>query len=108
MAVRLKPDTTGSSTGLLQVTPRLGVKRELDERAHANAGRALRLIWPGLFGPRLAGDIHVHPRQVAGKFLDEERRADGAARASAGVGEVGDFALQQILVVVEDRHRPRP
>ena len=90
------------------LAPTTGTReRQLDERAHADAGRALRLIRLGLFRPRRAGDVEVHPRQIAGELLDEERAGDRAAGAAAGVGEVGDLALQLLLVVVEDRHRPR-
>src|SRR6266850_1552722 len=101
------PAETGHYSLLFQVTPRVHVERELGQRPDADAGRPLRLIRLRLLGPRGAGDVHVHPREIARELLDEERRADRAARAAAGVGEVGNLALEQILIVVVQPHRPR-
>ena len=70
------------------------------------------MIRPRLFRPCGAGDVEMRPRQAAGEFLQEQRSRDRTARPAAGVGEVGNFALQLIEVVRVDRHaatsdRPR-
>ena len=48
----------------------------------------------------------THGRSPANSLM-KSARGDRAAGAAAGVGEVGDLALELLLVVVEDRHRPR-
>ena len=44
--------------------------------------------------------------QVAGELLQEHRRGHRAGRAARAVEHVGDLALQRVLVLVEERHRP--
>src|SRR5687767_2799277 len=87
-------------------TPRLRVECELGERPDADAGGALRLIGLRVFSPGGAGDVHVNPGQAVRELLDEERAGNGAAGPAARVGEVGNLALEQIEIVVEERHRP--
>src|SRR5918995_6826591 len=83
------------------------VECELGERTNGDACGALRLIRLGVLGPRGAGDVQVGPRQIARELLDEERGGDRAARAAAGVREIGDFALELLEIVGGCWHRPR-
>src|SRR5581483_1364118 len=79
---------------------------KLRERADGNAGRPFRHIRLRIVGPRGPRDVHVHPRQTAGEFLEKRRGGDRAGRAPAGVHHVGDLALELIAILVEQRQRP--
>src|SRR5688572_12788942 len=96
----------GTARFRLQLNPPLRIQRQLRQRPHADASGPLWLVRLGVVGPGGAGNVHVDPRQIAGEFLDEKGAGDGARRPAAGVGEVGDFALEELLVVVEHRQRP--
>jgi hypothetical protein len=67
---------------------------------------ALDLVGPGVVGPGDAGDVEVRPWQPARELLQEDRGGHRAARPPAGIGHVGDIALQLIEVVVQRGHRP--
>jgi N-acetylmuramoyl-L-alanine amidase len=90
-----------------QLTPRLRGERELSQCPDAHAGGTFRLVRFRFLRPRGAGDVDVHPRQIAAELLQEQGRRDGAARTPAGVREIGDLTAELFLVVVVDRHRPR-
>src|SRR6185437_15938208 len=74
---------------LFQITPRVHVERELCQRAYRDTRGAFGLMRLCILGPRSASDVHMDPRHVAHKLLDEERRRDGAAWPPARIGEVG-------------------
>src|SRR5262245_17747616 len=79
---------------LPDVHPRMRIKGEFGERPDADSGRPFRLIWLRFFRPRGARNVHVDPWQVSRKLFQEYRRADRAAGTAAGVGEIGDLALE--------------
>src|SRR5690606_33367116 len=64
----------------------------------------------GAFGfagvPGGAGDVQVGPAIVFGKAAQEAGRGDGAGRAAADVGHVGEVAVELALVFVPERQTP--
>src|SRR5262245_49153791 len=100
------PAWVADARGLPDLHPRIHIKGEFGERADADAGRSLGLVWFRLLRPRGACNVHMDPWQISGKLLEEYRRADRAAGTTARVGEIGDLALEKFLVIVEERHRP--
>src|SRR5207244_11485654 len=76
------------------------------QRPHADAGGARRSERRGLVAERGARDVEVRPRKGARELLDEEAGGDRAAVAAARVVEVGDVALELLLVLVDERQLP--
>src|SRR6185503_15421638 len=79
---------------------------EFRERSHGNPAWTFRQVRFGFFSPGRTRNIDVRPWQPAGELLQEESRRNRTAGAAAGVGKVGDLALQLLAVFVEQRHRP--
>ena len=100
--VAIRSGSVGAGVGKVDALRR----RQLGQRPHGHPCGAFRLVWLRLFRPRRARNVHMDPRQVPGKFLDEQCAGDGAPGAATGIGEIGDFALEQLLVVIEHRHWP--
>src|SRR5215467_10495323 len=70
--------------------------QEGGQERHGAAGRSLL---PARF-PCRAGDIQMGPVVLAGESRQEARRGDGARRTPADIREIGEIALQTLLVVV--------
>src|SRR5262245_25213517 len=102
------PARVADARGLPDVHPRIHIKGEFGECANADAGRSLGLIWFRLLRPRGACNVHMDPRQISRKLLEEHRRADRAAGTTARVGEIGDLALEKFLVILQAPPRPPP
>src|SRR5690349_8817122 len=90
---------SGSSSLLF---PSDATYQELREKRNRAASRALFLA----AFPCRAGNIEVRPFELAREARKEARRGYGARRTSADIGEVGEVALQLLLVVVPQRHVP--
>ena len=59
-----------------------------------------------LLEERRSGDVEVDPRRRADELLQEERRGDAAGVAAADVLEIGDRALDVVLVLGDERQLP--
>src|SRR5690606_35672925 len=69
------------------------------ERTHAPAGRSLRSKLAILGDIGDAGDIEVDPRRlVLDETLEELRGSDRSGRAAADTGDVGNPALDQLVI----------
>src|SRR5262245_27625079 len=90
----------------LQLTPLLDAQGELGQRAHTDARWPFGQIRLRILDPRSARDVEVSPRQISGEFLDEERCRNGTSGSPAGIREIGDLALEELLVIVKHGHRP--
>src|SRR5688572_32851801 len=73
------------------------IDEELGEQRDRAAGGAL---FPAAL-PCRAGDVEVRPRIALGEAREEAGRRHRASRAPADVGEVGEVALQLLLVVFQ-------
>src|SRR5262252_5759652 len=86
--------------------PGLSFLRALQQEGGEQGHRASRcaLLLAGL--PGRTCDVEVRPVVFAREAREEARRCDGAARATADVGEVREIALQLLLVILPDRQPP--
>ena len=80
--------------------------RELDERAHAEAGTTLGEVAVVGVRARRTGDVEVHPRRAVDELLQEQSGRERAAVAAADVLEVGDLRLELLAVLGGQRERP--
>src|ERR1041384_1240829 len=72
----------------------------LDEQPHAESRRPLWTDRRVLVDVRDARDVEMCPRHaIVDKFLQEDRRCDGAARPAAGVLDVAVGALNLLAVL---------
>src|SRR6266581_2935946 len=80
---------------------------QIDQSTHSHAGAAFAGPGLGIVEPGGAGNIEVHPRRVAGKFTEEPSGNDGASAAPAAhILNISDGALDQVVVVLIERHGP--
>src|SRR5262249_47691040 len=79
---------------------------ELHQAAHRDPARTLRDPRLGLFHPRDARNVEVQPRLAVDELLEELRRRDRSAPASAGVDDVRDAALDHLFVFLVERQPP--
>src|ERR1700735_1335848 len=86
----------------------LEVRREvLIKQAHAIAGRALGHGGRVLLAPRHTRDIEMRPLRSVDETLQEHCADRGAAIArAADVLDVGDIAVDLLVVTVAQRHAP--
>src|SRR5690349_1125629 len=79
---------------------------QFDESAYRDAAAALgrkRLTVVVRGGAR---DVEMNPWRFLCELLEEVRRRDRAAPASADVADVGEGRLQQLAVFIVERQRP--
>src|SRR5688500_13576285 len=82
---------------------------ESHERSDRGALWPARRIGTVLVGPVDASDVQMRPLRVAFDHGPEERRGlDRTALAAGAVPDVGDLALDLVLVFVGERQRPHP
>ena len=76
------------------------------QRSDEAAGAAR--VASGVLGiaPARAGDVEVDPGRRADELLEELRGRDGPAPFPADVLQVGDVALELLLVIVVERQPP--
>src|SRR5690606_8413796 len=79
------------------------VEQELGRQRDPTAGCTLVLATAG---PGGTGDIHVSPGTALGETRQEAGGGDGAGLGPADVGDVGEGAVQLLLVLVEQRQLP--
>src|SRR3972149_8653643 len=60
-----------------------------------------------LLHPGGAGDVEVHPRGIAGEFLEEAAGRDRPGLASADVLQLPDVALYLLEILLVQRQFPR-
>ena len=87
---------------------RLERVRQLDQRAHAEPGTALREIAVVAAEERGPGDVEVDPRHAVDELLQEQSGGERAALARADVLDVGDRRVDPAAVVGGQRERPHP
>src|SRR5207249_9271932 len=82
-------------------------QNEVDESAERHTSGTFGEPGLGVVVPSSAGDVQVNPGRVACEFLDEHGASDGAAAlAAADVLDIGDGPLDEIAVIVVNRHLP--
>src|SRR5262245_29980797 len=67
-------------------------RRQLDERAHAEAGRALIPLGVLVVARVNARDIKVRPGRIADEVADDLRRRDRASGATTDLLHIGNLA----------------
>src|SRR6185436_4670291 len=77
-----------------------------EDRAHGDARGALGAERRVLVDERRSRDVEVGPRNAPGELLEEEPGGDGPAVAPAGIVQVGDVALELLLVLLDERQLP--
>src|SRR5262245_41314474 len=78
------------------------VREEIDQQSDRASGAALlRTTQVGD-----AGDIEVRPAQPLGELREEAGSSDRAPFASRGIGEIGEVALELLVVFLRHRHVP--
>src|SRR6266850_3629662 len=85
----------GSRRSLLRQDPRR-------EQWHRAPGRAFLLA----FLPRDARDVQMRPVVLAGELGEKARGGDAAAGAVADVGEIGEVAVERLVVILPHRQLP--
>jgi len=79
----------------------------VDESAERHTSGTFGEPGLGVVVPSSAGDVQVNPGRVACEFLDEHGASDGAAAlAAADVLNIRDGPLDEIAVIVVNRHLP--
>src|SRR6202030_4330264 len=80
---------------------------KIDKRAYSHAGAAFAGPRLGIIEPGRTGYIQVNPGRIASEFAEKPGGDDGTGAASAAdVLNIGDGALDQIAVIVIERHAP--
>src|SRR5690606_22086295 len=79
------------------------IQQVLGEQRYRAARRAFFLA---AADPRSAGDVQVRPGIGLGETREEAGGGDGAGLGPAGVGDVGEGAVQLLLVLVEQPQLP--
>src|SRR5690554_7845944 len=79
------------------------IEQILGQQGDRTAGRSLVLATAG---PGGSGDIHMRPAIGLGEARQEAGGGDGAGLGPAEVGDVGEGAVQLLLVLVEQRQLP--
>src|SRR5712692_3073632 len=97
---------TALSPGNAAVVSSLQIREVRQERPHAEPRPTFRAKREVLVAEGRPGDVEMHPRNVTHEFLHEDPRVDGAAAPRADVVDVGDVALQPLLVLVDHRELP--
>src|SRR5690554_6119669 len=80
----------------------LAIQQVLGQQADGPAAGALLLAG----GPGGAGDVQVGPGEGVGEAREEAGGGDGARRAAADVGQVGEVGVELLLVLVPQRQVP--
>lgn len=80
--------------------------QRIEQEADTKASGPLPQVRMLLGRPRRAGDVEVRPRRVANELGEKRSRSAGPAVATAGVLDVGDVALDFVLVLLPERQRP--
>src|SRR5438067_8668239 len=76
------------------------VAKELNQQPGADAGSAFRNVSLLAIAPVGAGDVQMGPDSLADKPAEKGGCCNGAAGPPTGVLDVGDVALDQIIVVI--------
>src|SRR6266571_1564812 len=78
------------------------------EQPHAPAGTPARIDVGWRRPERGAGDVEMRSGRLVDEALQELRRGDRSGVAPAGVLHVGEFGIDQLVVIGAERHAPYP